>query len=1121
MKEYRIEIVVILMLFSVFAGSAMAQKTSLEEQFRNPVSEEASPWSFWYWMYGAVSKKAITADLEAMNEIGLGGAYLMPIRSPSDNTSFVYSPAYEQLTPEWWELVRFSMEEADRLKLKLGMHICDGFALAGGPWITPEKSMQKVVWSDTVISGGEIKCLRLPRPKTFENFYHEIALYAFPVADFFTTDCCIPHVNSSTEDRFPAYLVDRSASGTFRSSSPCWIQYTFEGPFTCRSIKIVPDGNNYQAQRLCVYASDNGVEFKKIKQLVPPQHGWQNTDENFTYSIPATTARYFRFYWDPAGSEPGAEDLDAAKWKPILKINKIFLSSEALIDQLEGKNGSVWRVSKRTPVEELPDEDCVKLSQIIRLDPCSLNGDELNVVLPPGRWKIVRMGHTSTGHRNETGGTGKGLECDKFSKEAVKLQFENWFGAAFRKTDPVLARRVLKFLHVDSWECGCQNWSDNFLDEFEKRRGYDLSPYLLVYAGIPLESVEQTESILYDIRQTIAELVVDVFYQTLAEFSGTYGCKFSAECVAPTMVSDGMLHYRMVDRPMGEFWLQSPTHDKFNDMLDAISGAHVYGKNIIQAEGFTQLRIMWNENPRMLKPLLDLNFALGMNKLFHHVYVHNPYFNKAPGVTLDGIGLYFQRDQLWWRYAKAWVDYIGRCQTLLQFGRPVVDIAVFTGEEIPRRAILPDRLVNSLPGIFGEERVQTEKKRLANEGQPLRTMPVGVTHSANLTDASDWIDALNGYIYDSFNRDALLRLADVKDGRLVLPGGMSYKILVLPKPHPMSPESRYMSKEVAEKIREFQQKGLVVLLGDKPELVPGFYKKNQFSEALKEIAEEIWSISSQYLLPYQHEDFSQFGLEKDIDFNGEKDIAWTHRAEENTDIYFIANQQEEERHVCISFRCSDRIPELWDPVTGKITEAQEWSIHNRRTHVKLNLHKSQSVFVVFRKPTTIKSSKKSFSLPKRRVLSDCEWRISFGEDSSENLISSQLFDWSENESNTIRYYAGEAIYETHFTWDNDFSNDAVYLHLGEVNVMAEVFLNDTNCGIVWTSPTHVNIAKAMKKGNNKLQIRVVNTWANKIKGVYEKHIVDDNVWTNAPYYLGGQSLQPSGLLGPITIEYFE
>jgi hypothetical protein len=275
------------------------------------------------------------------------------------------------------------------------------------------------------------------------------------------------------------------------------------------------------------------------------------------------------------------------------------------------------------------------------------------------------------------------------------------------------------------------------------------------------------------------------------------------------------------------------------------------------------------------------------------------------------------------------------------------------------------------------------------------------------------------------------------------------------------------------------------------------------------------------LLPYQHEDFSQFGLEKDIDFNGEKDIAWTHRAEENTDIYFIANQQEEERHVCISFRCSDRIPELWDPVTGKITEAQEWSIHNRRTHVKLNLHKSQSVFVVFRKPTTIKSSKKSFSLPKRRVLSDCEWRISFGEDSSENLISSQLFDWSENESNTIRYYAGEAIYETHFTWDNDFSNDAVYLHLGEVNVMAEVFLNDTNCGIVWTSPTHVNIAKAMKKGNNKLQIRVVNTWANKIKGVYEKHIVDDNVWTNAPYYLGGQSLQPSGLLGPITIEYFE
>ena len=155
-------------------------------------------------------------------------------------------------------------------------------------------------------------------------------------------------------------------------------------------------------------------------------------------------------------------------------------------------------------------------------------------------------------------------------------------------------------MHVDSWECGSQNWSDTFAAEFRKHRGYDLMPYLPLLAGIPMESAERSEKILRDVRTTIGELVVDVFYQVLADCAKEYDCQFSAECVAPTMVSDGLLHYQKVDLPMGEFWLNSPTHDKPNDMLDAISGAHIYGKNIIQAEGFTEVRGTWNEHPGIL-----------------------------------------------------------------------------------------------------------------------------------------------------------------------------------------------------------------------------------------------------------------------------------------------------------------------------------------------------------------------------------------------------------------------------------------------------------------------------------------------------------------------------------------
>lgn len=1093
------------------------QKTNLDEQFRNPTSEEAAPWTFWYWMYGAVSKEGITADLEAMQEIGLGGAYLMPIRGAADNTTFDYSPAYDQLTPEWWELIRFSMEEADRLGLKLGMHICDGFALAGGPWITPEKSMQKVVWSDTIIDGGTVNQLPIPQPESYESFYKDIALYAIPVKRDLSMDDRKPVVTSNAEDKNPVYLADRGSSGTFRSSDPCWIQYTFDAPIVCKSVHIVPGGNNFQAQRLAVYASDDGIHFNKIKQLTPPRQGWQNTDENFTYSIPATEARFFRFYWDPAGTEPGAEDLDAAKWRPNLRVHHIFLSDEAVIDQYEGKSGLVWRVAQRTQSDEIPDEDCVNPEDVIEIPLSSLENNDLSTTLPSGKWRMVRMGHTSTGHTNATGGAGRGLECDKFSREAVRTQLENWFGAAFHKTDPVLARKVLKYMHVDSWECGSQNWSENFLSEFKERRGYDLSPHLLVYTGIPVGSAEATESILHDIRQTIAELVVEVFYDTLADFAKEYDCELSAECVSPTMVSDGMMHYRMVDRPMGEFWLDSPTHDKFNDMLDAISGGRIYGKNIIQGEGFTQLRTMWNENPRMVKPLLDRNYALGLNKVFHHVYVHNPFMDQYPGVTLDGIGLYFQRDQTWWKQSKAWIDYIKRSQTLLQFGHPVVDIAVFTGEETPRRALLPERLVSSLPGIFGEEKVKAEQERIANVGQPLRVKPVGVTHSAGVTDAGEWIDALRGYTYDSFNRDALLNDAKVKDGKLVFPGGMEYRVLVIPKPYSLSPHGEYMSEEVASKIREIQEQGVIVLLGEKPSRTPSFHNKEHATENLKELTDRIWSVSDEYLLPYNEPDFNRFGLEKDVDLYGEKEIAWTHRAGEEMDIYFISNQKEENRKLNISLRCAGKQPELWDPVTGEIKDIEKWRFENGRTHIHLELFPHQSVFIVFRNPTPhtqVDAVTASRTIP----LETAEWNIVFERDSMLQYTTNELFDWSKQEDKNVKYYAGTAIYTTNFHVDTHLIDEKdIRLDVGKVHDMAEVYVNDIYCGTVWTYPDRVNVTEVVREGDNALEVRVVNGWANRIKGVHDKQITDGHIWTNARYWIENQPLQTAGLLGPLTL----
>ena len=1092
-------LVLIVLLSITFVGCGTRQNMPTEEQSVRYTADDARPWTFWYWMYGAVTPEGITADLEAMKQVGLGGAYLMPIKGVGQGPE--YEGQAQQLTPEFWEMVDHSMKEAKRLGLRLGMHICDGFALAGGPWIAPQESMQKIVWSDTIIRGGNIERLPLPQLEGYEGYSEDIATYAIPLgkqpADVVMRPVISLATLPGTEVKDKKKAVNMDEKGVIRSSYPCRIDYTYEQPVTVSNVEIVLSGNNYQAHRLKVLVSDDGRNYRFLKQLKPARHGWQNTDCHSTHGLPPTTAKYFRFEWTPEGSEPGCEDLDAAKWKPNLKIKEIRLHTAPRIHQWEGKAGFVWRVAGASTSQEIPDEACVQLNEVRRL---TLTDGSLTAKLPEGEWRILRMGHTSTGHVNATAGGGKGLECDKFSVAAVRKQFDNWFAQVFEKTTPKVAREVLKYMHVDSWECGSQNWSATFAAEFKSRRGYDLMPYLPLLAGIPMESAEKSEQVLRDVRITIGELVTDVFYTVLAQCAGEYDCRFSAECVSPTMVADGLRHYDKVDLPMGEFWLNSPTHDKLNDVLDAVSGAHIYGKNVIQAEGFTEIRGTWDEDPAMLKPLLDRNYALGINKLFFHVFTHNPWLDRAPGMTLDGIGLFYQRDQTWFRESSAFVDYATRCQTLLQKGTPVVDIAVFTGEEMPRRAILPDRLVSMLPGIYGAERVESERVRLANEGQPLRVVPVGVTHSANMADPDKWINPLRGYQYDSFNKDALLRLAKVEDGHIVLPGGGRYKVLVLPTARPMDPTAVPLSKEVEQKIAEWKEQGVII-----PEL------------------------------PYKAESFAAMGLERDIELPAE--VAYAHRTADDMEIYFIANQKNEARNFTASFRQKGLAPKLYDAVTGRTYIPEQWAEREGRTEVSLSLPAYGSRFVIFFKSkdtlelfagdsllheenvaaenTAKRLVRHEWKEESRTPLENSEWTVHF-EKTDVKLVRDELFDWSKESDAKVKFYSGRACYTSSFVVQDEFDG-SVLLSLGRVANVATVRVNGKACGIAWTPPYQVDITSALVAGANRLEIEVVNTWANALRGMDQGSAPFDGIWANAKYRLPGDDLLPAGLLGPVEL----
>ena len=989
-------------------------------------ADTAKPWTFWYWMYGAVSEEGIKADLQAMKDVGLGGCYLMPIRGAVERPE--YEGKADALSANFWRMVDCALAQADSLKLGMGIHICDGFALAGGPWIKPEESMQKIVFCDTIVNGGNHH-LQMAKPQHYADYYEDIAVYAIPISQKLKA-------NSQKLTYSPEVTIN--AKGVYCADKPCWLQYEFDEPTLVRNIEIEPSGTNIQCQRLLIKASDDGVIFHHIKQLVPPRQGWQNTGFNTTFSIPPIKAKYFRFEWTPEGTEPGAEDLDAAKWKPVLRLKSIKFHSWPLVDNWEGKAGYVWRIAPDTSKEDINKDDFLSPQDIVVT---KMLGDQLSIDLPQGQWCILRMGHTSTGHTNATAGGAKGLECDKFSKEAIKKQVDNWFGLFMNRPN----HKAIQYLHVDSWECGSQNWSKHFAEEFKQRRDYDLLPYLPVYAGVPIENAEQ---VLRDIRTTINELVNEVFFVTAKQKADEYGVRISSESVAPTMVSDGMEHYKYVDIPMGEYWLNSPTHDKPNDMLDAIHGGHIYGKQIIQAEGFTEVRGVWDETPASIKALLDRNFALGMNRLFFHVNTHNPWMDKKPGMTLDGIGLFFQRDQTWFPEARPFVDYITRCQSLLQKGKPVVDIAVYTGEEIPSRALTPDKLVPMLPGLFGAERVASERKRLANVGQPMEESPVGVRHSANILDLKDWVNPLHGYQYDSMNKDALLTQP------------FNYKVLVIP-------QGTLVSKEVKAKIDQLRQQGVLII--DKP------YQDSIFEKIAPDI-----------ILP--------------------EGIAYAHRSGDGFDVYFLSNQTDQQQTFAPTLRQPQGEAVLYNPQMDYAYDYQG----------SVTLAPYESVFVLSSKTKCFECKNKRFSATKQSVSQSKTlggtYNITFRE-SGITLKNQQLFDWSQHSDDKIRYFSGHARYTT--TWKmkaNEVPQGRAWISLPNVKDIAHVWINGKDCGIAWTAPYEVEITGALKKGKNTIEIEVVNTWHNALRGMDQGKAPYEGIWTNAKYRTKGDALLPAGLL---------
>ncbi len=753
----------ILLAIATFTTARAAEPLALQKEFIAPPLA-ARPWVYWFWLNSNITKEGITADLEAMKRVGIGGVLIMEVDqgAPQGPVSFA--------GPKWRELFKFMLSEADRLGLEVNMSNDAGWCGSGGPWITPELSMQYVVWTETSVEGGKHFEAALPEPKRTANYYRDITVLAFPT---------------------------------------------------------------------------------------------------------------------PAG--------------------------KARIEKISGKTGHVREDQPPAPAKyaEVPADQVIKAGTIVDLSAQFKDG-RLSWDAPAGKWTVLRIGHTSTGKDNHPAPeSGRGLECDKLSKEAADAMFAGLMGKIIADS-PKLAGKTLVTTHIDSWEVHGQDWTPRMREEFRKRRGYDLYRYFPVYTGRIVESVEVSERFLWDLRQTISDLLVENYAGRFHELAKKNGLKLSIEAYDDGPFDD-LTYAGQCDEPMGEFWSWAYGGANYS-VTEMTSAAHVYGKRIIGAEAFTATDAeKWQGHPANIKTLGDWAFCEGINRFVFHRYAMQPWLNGRPGMSMGPWGLHYERTQTWWEQSAAWHEYLARCQHLLRQGLFVADICYLQPEGSPRRFNPP----------------------MARKGNP---------------------PDRPAYDFDGCSADVVLTRMSVKDGRIVLPDGMSYRVLALP-------DSQTMTPRLLAKLIELVEAGATVV-GPRPQKSPALENYPACDEAVKKLADWLWgdcdgqkikqhALGKGRVVWGETPEEVLAGMKVPVDFACDSPLSgklrYIHRTlEDGTEVYFVANKREALVAGTCSFRVQGKRPEFWWPESSRVQLAAAWQEKDGVTRVPLYLEPTESVFIVFR-----------------------------------------------------------------------------------------------------------------------------------------------------------------------------
>ncbi|WP_413674975.1 glycosyl hydrolase [Massilia cellulosiltytica] len=1073
--------------------------------------QSARPRVWWHWLNGNITKDGIAKDIDWMAKSGLGGLQnfdaemmtpqLVPKRLP-------------YMSPEWADAFRFAAQEAERHGLEFGIAASPGWSETGGPWVRPEDGMKKLVWSETTVDGGKPLAAPLPAaPRTtgpFQDLFvqpdimgqrpspealartgGDIAVYAYPVDAAELPSPAIRAGDLALDARKLAAATEEPAAELAAPTAdrPVVVTLDYPAPQTIRSATIFApgagsmfEGSAYQA---VLEASADGTRWRKVADLalagVPASAGF----------APVTAAR-FRVvasakppvpnpqFMPVAGADTGP--FGAIGQAKGLRLAQLVLSGEPKVNQFEAKAGFATVDDYFALDAGLdPREAGVDPAAIVDLTGKVRADGTLDWTPPPGTWKIVRLAWSLTGTENHAATKeATGLEVDKYDGGAVRRYLDTYLAKYEQAAGKdLVGAHGVRAIVTDSIEVGSSNWTPRLLEQFQRLRGYDARPWLPALTGVVIGTRARTDAFLYDWRRTLADLMAGEHYGTVAAVARERGLKVYGEALESARVTlgDDMAMRSHANVPMAAMWTYrpefGPNPTAIADMRGAASVSHIYGQNLVAAESMTSAMAPWAFAPSDLRPMIDMEFASGVNLPVIHTSVHQPLEDdRKPGLSLAIFGQYFNRNETWAGMARPWVDYMARSSWMLQQGRFYADVAYFYGEEAPLVA-------------------------LYRHGQPA--------------------DAPRRYAYDFVNADALVQRLSVKDGDLVSASGARYRVLYL------GGSSARMTVATLRRLHALAAQGATIV-GTAPVATPGLADD---PAAFASLVRQMWSgapvtrVGKGRVVAGRDVEaaLAQAGRKPDFSVQGtDTPLLFVHRKLADGDVYFVTNRSGKAVNTEARFNVRGKAAEFWHADTGR-TEPASYRTDQDATVVPLALGANDAVFVVFRRPAAAPAvTVQTPSWSEAATLAG-DWAIRFdGLAAPAAVAHGTTGSLAASADPQVRYFSGTSVYTRTFTLPPGVTpGTPTKLDLGRVGDVAEVLVNGKPAGIAWKPPYEVDVGSLVVAGANTVEVRVANLWVNRLIGDAQPGATKVT-FTAAPTYKADAPLRPSGLIGRVTLK---